>query len=165
MVGVVYILQEDYSNRYKIGKTTNIGRRLDDFVVSLPFKIKLVHVIENDNIDLLETYLHRYFRKKRVNGEWFELTDEDILWIKVQDFKTLFSSSGNKTEFDSGKRIRVNPQLDQKTHDGLRDLAYKLNTTKTTLAGEIIRFSLQDEEFIKFIEFYLKNEQRNDQAI
>lgn len=87
--GYVYIIQEDLTNTYKIGKAKNLGERLNLFSVQLPFNIKLIHVIWDKNYGMIEQLLHIHFQNKRLNGEWFSLSKEDINWIRDEKYKEL----------------------------------------------------------------------------
>jgi AraC-like DNA-binding protein len=77
--GYVYIYGGEGS--YKIGRTTNIQRRLKE-LPPLPFRAELIHTIETDDAAMLETHLHRRFKAQRLNGEWFRLSDDDLTAIK-----------------------------------------------------------------------------------
>jgi hypothetical protein len=75
----VYLMSSN-TGLYKIGKTTNIDKRLYDFT-TLPLGIALVRHWEVDNYDNLESELHSYFRDKRDDGEWFRLTEDDVAFL------------------------------------------------------------------------------------
>ena len=79
--GYVYIIQSDYG--YKIGKTTDIKQRLNDFGVKLPFKHWLHSYVYTENYSELEKELHDYFSDIRLNGEWFDLKDADFEEIDI----------------------------------------------------------------------------------
>lgn len=79
--GHVYVIKGE-RGAYKIGKTNNLDNRLKLFHVKLPFDIHLIHAIPSGDIDLLEKELHQKYDAQRINGEWFELSDEDIEEIK-----------------------------------------------------------------------------------
>ncbi len=55
-------------------------------------------------------------------------------------------------KFRSDKKIRVNPSLDQKTHDLLNKVAKACDITKTTLAGQIITIMISNPDFINYIQ-------------
>lgn len=80
--GYVYFIQEDYAGRIKIGKTVNLDQRMENFGVKLPFELELIHYVESNNHHYTEKLFHIHFNDKRVNGEWFELNEEDMAWIK-----------------------------------------------------------------------------------
>lgn len=79
--GYVYLLKSA-SGEYKIGHTTNPEHRFKTFDVKLPFKVSFEHLILCEDRRALESELHLKFKTKRINGEWFALTDADIEYIK-----------------------------------------------------------------------------------
>ncbi len=74
--GVVYLIAG--GGYHKIGLTTNIEVRLKGIGTKLPFTSEVVHTIKTSDIHRLEKYWHDRFDKKRAEGEWFILTDEDV---------------------------------------------------------------------------------------
>ena len=79
--GFVYLLQSPTS-AYKIGRTKNPDDRLKTFGVKLPFEVEYVCLIKTADMGALEAELHGYFADKRINGEWFNLTPDDVAQIK-----------------------------------------------------------------------------------
>lgn len=80
----VYLIQDVSVTGYcKIGRTNLPAKRLYDFGVHLPMRLSVVHIIPTDNMVHLETYLHRIYANKRINGEWFALEPNDIEYIKT----------------------------------------------------------------------------------
>ena len=74
--GYVYFLK---CNQYvKIGRTKNMKSRMKVYRVESPFNAKLIHSIKTNDCFYLEKYFHKIFNSKRVKGEWFELTNQDI---------------------------------------------------------------------------------------
>jgi hypothetical protein len=67
----VYVLKS--GPYYKIGKSMNIGKRVNQLIVALPQETVHVHSISTDNPGELERQLHEKYAAKRVRGEWFEL--------------------------------------------------------------------------------------------
>lgn len=74
--GDVYLLKA--GKYFKIGKTINFGKRLNQIRLQLPFPVEVVHKIKTDDVIGIEAYWHKRFAAKRVNGEWFSLTKEDV---------------------------------------------------------------------------------------
>lgn len=71
---ITYIIESQ--GFYKIGKTKNISTRLKCFNTHC-FNFKLIKIIYKD----IESLLHLVFAEKRVKLEWFNLDDEDLLFI------------------------------------------------------------------------------------
>lgn len=67
---------------YKIGKTANPEQRLRAFLTQFPFAVEYVSLIRTENMGKLEKELHRKFDLKRLKGEWFALSDDDVTYIK-----------------------------------------------------------------------------------
>ena len=80
-VGYVYIIEAVNMGFYKIGMTVNFIQREKNLVL-LPFDIKLFHKIESNDYIKLERELHKKYADKRVNGEWFRLSQEDLEEIR-----------------------------------------------------------------------------------
>jgi hypothetical protein len=73
--GGVYLL---HSGRlFKIGCSRALEQRVRRIQRILP-ESALVHCIESDDPRGIEAYWHRRFAAKRVKGEWFELSAEDV---------------------------------------------------------------------------------------
>lgn len=79
--GYVYILK--YGLHYKIGKANVVKNRLRQLWTQMPEESELIHTMTAINPLVAENYLHSLFDEKRVNGEWFALTDIDLTWLKT----------------------------------------------------------------------------------
>lgn len=77
----VYILEAD--GLYKIGYTNNLAGRIRRITIQTDAPVRIVHIIETDDMVALESLLHRRFADKRVQGEWFRLTPMDINQLKT----------------------------------------------------------------------------------
>lgn len=76
--GMVYVIKCGTS--YKIGRTRNLAQRLGQ--MSLPNKPRIVRTHNCADPGSLELRLHEMFDHRRLHGEWFELTDADVMTIK-----------------------------------------------------------------------------------
>lgn len=81
-VGYVYLLQHGSKREYKIGRTNNALRREGEINIELPHGVEPLHVISTDDAAGVENYWHRRFAAKRLNGEWFALTGDDVRAFK-----------------------------------------------------------------------------------
>ncbi len=84
--GYVYFVQEHMNGTFKIGKTKHIEKRMNVFGVKLPFKNELIYLIKTGNHHQTEVAFHNHFSHKRLEGEWFQLNQDDVVWIKEQKY-------------------------------------------------------------------------------
>ena len=81
-LGYVYLLQHGSRREFKIGRTNNPLRREGELGIQLPEKCQPIHYIETDDLPGIEAYWHSRFANKRKEGEWFELTAQDVAAFK-----------------------------------------------------------------------------------
>ena len=74
----VYILKTG-KNLYKIGKTQNLQKRLASYHTHLPIQFRVIRQYPAENISELEESIHVIFQHKRTKGEWFELSEGDLI--------------------------------------------------------------------------------------
>jgi len=77
--GYVYVIS--MGELYKIGRTSNITRRLQAFSI-FPEEPKLVLYAPAKDCVALEAELHDLLEHKCVRGEWFRLDEKDLEWVK-----------------------------------------------------------------------------------
>ncbi|MBH0168262.1 GIY-YIG nuclease family protein [Fictibacillus sp. 18YEL24] len=107
--GYVYFVQEHLNGTFKIGKTKHIEKRMNVFGVKLPFKNELIYLIKTGDHHQTEVAFHKYFSQKRLEGEWFQLNQEDISWIKEQKYTTEICKSIHSLNIDEVKsKVKTN---------------------------------------------------------
>jgi hypothetical protein len=75
-IGFVYLMK---SGRHcKIGHTVSVGSRERQLAIKIPVPPKTIHAIKTDDPVGVEAYWHRRFSSKRGEGEWFDLSHEDV---------------------------------------------------------------------------------------
>lgn len=105
--GFVYVLGP-LSGFYKIGRCKNVENRMRMVSPKLPHHVELVLHIKVPNMMKLEAELHRLFKDKRGNGEWFRLSAPDLLCIAA--YKKLAEASDSESALainKAQKRLRI----------------------------------------------------------
>jgi hypothetical protein len=74
--GFVYFLATDDWQYLKIGKATNLEKRVGTLKIQLPFPVTLVHAIATNDTSWLESFFHRAYKMLRRNGEWFHIRNQ-----------------------------------------------------------------------------------------
>lgn len=80
----VYLLKS--GKFYKIGRTNSVGRRQYEISVQMPEEVIEIHRISTDDSIGIERYWHQRFMSKRVKGEWFNLSREEVDIFKLRKF-------------------------------------------------------------------------------
>lgn len=75
--GYVYFIKNNQNNLIKIGSTTNPKTRLSHLRIANP-DIQFLYIIETEDYKKVEKYYHTIFNDKRIKGEWFKISLEDI---------------------------------------------------------------------------------------
>jgi len=83
-IGFVYLLKA--SRYFKIGRSSSFEGRSRELAIQLPERAETVHVIRTDDPIGIELHWHRRFEPKRKNGEWFELSAQDVKAFKRRKF-------------------------------------------------------------------------------
>lgn len=76
----VYLMIDHNTGYYKIGRSKNPQKRENTLQSEKP-TIELLFSSDELPIDI-EKLIHNEFSNKRVRGEWFDLTEEDVDYIK-----------------------------------------------------------------------------------
>ncbi len=81
--GFVYVIRDvEVTGYYKIGRTFKMQHRFRQFACALPFKCEFIFHIPTVEMSTLELRLHKKFADKRKKGEWFDLNDADLKYIR-----------------------------------------------------------------------------------
>lgn len=76
---VVYVFRAGDTNRYKIGRATNVEARKKQLQTGCPDLLELVGIIEGDAVRI-ESEFHKRFAEQRISGEWFEFDDPSLIF-------------------------------------------------------------------------------------
>jgi hypothetical protein len=85
VTGYVYLAK--HGQDFKIGRSNDVARRRRETALLLPQELKHVHIIETDDPEGIERYWHERFSDRRVRGEWFRLTREDVAAFKRRRYQ------------------------------------------------------------------------------
>lgn len=80
----VYLLKS--GRYYKIGRTNSLGRRERELAIQLPEQAVVIHSIKTDDPAGIESYWYKRFGARRKNGEWFELSANDVSAFRRRKF-------------------------------------------------------------------------------
>lgn len=83
MHGYVYVIKSPSTGLYKIGRTRSPKARFNTFKTSNPDVLECIHLHKCDDMEYLEGMLHNAFSRKRVRGEWFSLSEDDLIQINA----------------------------------------------------------------------------------
>jgi hypothetical protein len=75
----VYIISAG-SKMHKIGISKSPKGRLNQLQTSHYRRLRIAHQFEVDCADLVESFAHRMLSQRRVNGEWFSISEPKALW-------------------------------------------------------------------------------------
>lgn len=92
--GYVYILESDHG--FKVGKSVNFKDRTSTLIGNMPFRCDVLMSIKVKEYSRAEKECHALVRSKRINGEWFNLTERDTDQIEYH----LISNFGGEVILD-----------------------------------------------------------------
>lgn len=75
----IYMMLDGHTGFIKIGRSKNPSTRERTLQAQVPL-LEMIWVCSGMNSD--ETHLHKIFDKKRLRGEWFDLSGDDVDYIK-----------------------------------------------------------------------------------
>lgn len=75
--GIVYLVKA--GPFYKIGRASDFERRPGQIKLQLPYPVEVVHKIQAADAPQFECHWHERFAAQRQNGEWFILSEADVM--------------------------------------------------------------------------------------
>jgi len=73
-----YVIKNE--GNYKLGFTSNIKKRYNNYKSHLGF-VDIIYIYKGHDSNNIESYFHDKFKNKRVIGEYFNLTKEDVFFV------------------------------------------------------------------------------------
>lgn len=80
--GFVYFLRSECGKYTKIGSTKKLTPRARLLGILVPFKTRLAFAFHCTEFRDWERHYHDVFKDKRINGEWFSLSESDIQEVR-----------------------------------------------------------------------------------
>ena len=77
-MGYVYLIEDLDNNRYKIGVTKDLEKRLRNLQTGNSNRIIIKESYKTEYPFKLELMLHNKFKQFRYNNEWYELESSDV---------------------------------------------------------------------------------------
>jgi hypothetical protein len=146
---LVYLLQA--GKFYKIGvTTTTIKKRITELQTGNPMKIKYVHYENMNNTKKMfsvESLLHKEYSKKRMEGEWFNLTIDEANQIVVK--MKAFRKDWVLTDYLKIKQeiYRTTPTKRHKNKNTIKNMKQKAGELKMELNSLLMKnFNAQTRE-------------------
>jgi hypothetical protein len=82
--GFIYVVQMGEQRVYKIGRSSDVPRRMSEIGIQLPFPYRLLFAHRVPYCHYTESDLHRDFAFCRTNGEWFELSAAALEHVRAR---------------------------------------------------------------------------------
>ena len=82
----VYLISSgDFEKQYKIGYTRrDVEDRVKEFKTGNSNNLEIISVFESKWGPKIESSLHRKYKTKKIDGEWFDLNQEEVNNFKIE---------------------------------------------------------------------------------
>jgi hypothetical protein len=80
--GLVYFVKNKENGFVKIGFTVDLLTRFQNLTYEHQVEMEVLHFVPTYDAAGLEKVFHSLYSEKRVDGEWFDLSDDDLKTIK-----------------------------------------------------------------------------------
>jgi hypothetical protein len=142
--GCVYFFRHIGLSPVKIGYSTNESpiNRFDSFKTYAPYGSEILGFIQTDEAKIIETKLHLKYANKRLLGEWFEITENEVK--SEIDFYSNIEDIKNRNDFQVA---------------WAKELNYKKNKI------ENIIYNSKHDAKTAFVKMYLKKPNLNKSSI
>jgi DNA-binding NtrC family response regulator len=140
--GCVYFFRHIGLTPVKIGYSSNESpiSRFNQFRTYAPYGSEILGFVILTNAKEIETFLHQKYANKRLSGEWFEITIEDVQ--KEVDFYSNISDIEERNNFQIA-------------------WAKEINDIKNKVNNEIKENKKTESKQEQFIKKYIQNEKLN----
>jgi hypothetical protein len=103
----VYILNECGTDRYKVGFTSkDVSKRIKSLQAGNGSLLENVYEFESDESFVIERVIHRYLATKKLVGEWFCLTEEELMEVRDTIMLTHYNIKMMRETSTLGKKLK-----------------------------------------------------------
>ncbi|MGL4618706.1 MAG: GIY-YIG nuclease family protein [Chroococcidiopsis sp.] len=95
-VGCIYLIEAVGTNRFKVGRSSNLDIRIEQLRNQSPYPLKIVKQFNSLDSITEEALLHKLLAPTRIHGEWFSLNEPNFnLFLKFHFRPKTFDAVGN----------------------------------------------------------------------
>jgi len=136
--GYVYFVKPKRGDNVKVGFSSDIINRLRSFKTVFDSPIILIGYIYSDDYKNIEKEMHSFFEKKRISGEWFNISRIEInevlkkydgRYVNSEFLKSSFVDKdyfGGFRSLDDVKKIIIDIDFKKLPKDGFRFYNYEI---------------------------------------
>lgn len=85
--GYVYLVHSPTNDVYKIGRAKRVDGRYGSIARQSPVEVRLIHAFKSSDSKEADKKLHEAYRSKRVIGEWFSLSHQEVeSFVSIEDY-------------------------------------------------------------------------------
>lgn len=150
----VYLANEEKSNKYKVGSSNDIDKRIKQLQTGNSSKLILYEWFPTENLFEIEGLAHKYADKNKIHGEWYEFTLDEVEDLCNFINKTIMEQHKSKiTKIE----IKENKQKININSSSYKCNECKFSTNKRTDYNRHIKTS-KHEKNIEYINIEQNNE-------
>ena len=103
--GTIYVVE--CAGFYKIGLATDFKKRFRgiDFAVPLPVTKIATRTVPLAGMAYAEAWLHEQFKNRRVKGEWFAISEAEVLRLMEKAVRRALLYEQHSAEWDRAERL------------------------------------------------------------
>lgn len=152
--GFAYAMRRDTDNAIKLGISKNPRNRRSQIQSRKGFQVELLKEWQCHDMGILESVLHGFFAEKRLDGEWFNITEDDLGSPQLADAIASVNAIGNDIGNDIPCNAIANSNPQKKLSDSDSDSVLINKKIKETASQFDIPKSLDTPEFRQVWEDY-----------
>ena len=135
-------------NLYKIGVASDVFNRLAALQTGNPFPLRIAECYEFSNSEVIEKALHQKFSNRRKRGEWFDLSQKDLLVLE----KLCLLLGGKRVEIkDTANEEEIAIAEEQQEVISEYRMEKRYNSSTGEIRGFVFRSRDSGREILKYV--------------